>query len=279
MIECRTAAELQAAVAASPEHRALVPTMGDLHAGHLSLIDQARGLESAVWVSVFVNRFQFNEPSDYAVYRQQTEADFEQLRTAGVDLVYAPDERSMWGLSAPDLESFEVPGLTDVLEGKYRPGHLCAVAAVVDQLFMQTQPTSAVFGEKDYQQLVLVRDLAARRSPAIRIAAGSVVREADGLAMSSRNQRLSPEARQQAVQLPQVLTAAARSLERGVGIEAVEREAYAALQTGGFEMDYVAVRSADDLSPVAQPGRWVVLAAGRLGGVRLLDVCPAVGVN
>ena len=272
MILCRTAAQLEAALARQPKERILVPTMGGLHAGHLSLIDYTRQSPGVVLATVFVNRHQFDDPEDFANYPREEEEDFERLRQAGVDLTYAPDEQAIWGGEPPRLEAFEMPGLTDVLEGQYRPGHLTAVAAVVSRLFDQMEPTVAVFGEKDYQQLVLVRRLAVECQPPIRIVAAPVVREPDGLAMSSRNRRLDPRSRKQAAGLHRILEAAAKSIKDGVNIEQVQLQAFEALAELGFEPDYVEVREADSLRlPVAADRDLVILAAARLSGVRLLD--------
>lgn len=273
MILCRTAAQLEAALARQPGERILVPTMGGLHAGHLSLIECARQSLGAVLATVFVNRHQFDDPGDFSDYPREEEEDFERLRRAGVDLTYAPDERAVWGGEAPQLDAFEMPGLTDVLEGRHRPGHLTAVAAVVSRLFDQTEPTAAVFGEKDYQQLVLVRRLAEERRPPVRIIAAPVVREPDGLAMSSRNRRLDSRSRARAAELHRTLEAAAESVRDGLDVEQARRQALQALTEAGFEPDYVAVREADSLRRPAPTDRdLVVLAAARLAEVRLLDV-------
>ncbi len=275
MILCRTAAQLEAALARQPKERTLVPTMGALHAGHLSLFRIARESPGAVVATVFVNRHQFDDPEDFTHYPRTEEEDFEQLRRAGVDLAYAPDEQAVWGGEPPRLEAFEMPGLTDVLEGQYRPGHPRAVAAVVSRLFDQTGPTAAVFGEKDYQQLVLVRRLAEGRRPPVQIIAAPVIREPDGLAMSSRNRRLSPRSRERAAELHRILEAAAGFIQDGRAVEPVQRQASEALIDSGFEPDYVAVCDADSLRPAAASDRrLVILAAARLAGVRLLDVVP-----
>ena len=273
MILCRTAAQLEAALARQPKERTLVPTMGGLHAGHLSLIDYARQRPGAVLATVFVNRHQFDDPEDFSNYPRDEEEDFERLRQVGVDLAYAPDEQAVWGGEAPRLDAFKMPGLTDVLEGQYRPGHLTAVAAVVSRLFDQIEPTAAVFGEKDYQQLVLVRRLAEERQPPVQIIAAPVVREPDGLAMSSRNRRLNSQSRARAAELHRTLEAAVESIKDGLNIEQVQLQALKALAELGFEPDYVEVREADSLrQPAAADRDLVILVAARLSGVRLLDV-------
>lgn len=272
MILCRTAAQLEAALARQPRERTLVPTMGGLHAGHLSLIEHARQCPGIVLATVFVNRYQFDDPEDFSNYPREEEEDFERLRQAGVDLTYAPDEQAVWGGEAPRVDMFEIPGLTDVLEGQYRPGHPPAVAAVVSRLFDQTTPTAGVFGEKDYQQLVLVRRLAAERRPPVRIIAAPIVREPDGLAMSSRNRRLDSRSREQAAGLHRTLQAVAESIKNELDVEQAQRQAFETLVGSGFEPDYVEVREADSLRrPVATDRDLVILAAARLSGVRLLD--------
>ena len=280
MILCRTAAQLEAALARQPRERTLVPTMGGLHAGHLSLIEYARQSPGAVLATVFVNRHQFDDPEDFSDYPREEEKDFERLRRAGVDLTYAPDEQAVWGGEPPRLDAFEVPGLTDVLEGQYRPGHLTAVAAVVSRLFDQLEPTAAVFGEKDYQQLVLVRRLAEERQPPVQIIAAPVVREPDGLAMSSRNRRLDSRSRERAAELHRILESAAESVREGLDVEQVQPQAFKALAELGFEPDYVEVREADSLLPVVASDReFVILAAARLAGVRLLDAVRVTSVH
>ena len=274
MILCRTVAQLQAALTDVPRPWTLVPTMGGLHAGHLSLIERAREHgPGAVLATLFVNRHQFDEAADFVAYPREEAADVAQFRAAGADLVYAPDEHAVWGDGAPTLKEYEMPGLTDVLEGQYRRGHLVAMAAVVARLFDQAQPDAAVFGEKDYQQLVLVQRLAARRNPAVEIVAAPVVREADGLAMSSRNHRLAPEARVRACVLQKTLQDVARAMMEGGTAALAEGQALDALRAAGLEPDYVAVRDADSLQPVTEAvSGCVVLAAARLAGVRLLDM-------
>ena len=222
--------------------------------------------------TVFVNRHQFDDPEDFSSYPREEDEDFEQLRQAGVNLTYAPDEQAVWGGEAPRLDAFEMPGLTDVLEGRYRPGHLTAVAAVVSRLFDQVEPTAAVFGEKDYQQLVLVRRLARERRPPVRIIAAPVVREPDGFAVSSRNRRLPSQSREQAAELHRILLATAGSVKDGLDVGQAQRQAFQALVTAGFEPAYVEVREADSLRPPTPTDRaLVILAAARLAGVRLLD--------
>ena len=275
MIVCRAAAELRAALAGRPGPHAMVPTMGALHAGHTSLMERARDHARTVSVSVFVNPHQFNERSDYASYPRSAAADLAAMEAAGVDAAYVPDEPAVWGGETPDLSRWEIPGLTDQLEGAWRPRHLPAVAAVVDRLFDQARPDLAMFGEKDYQQLLMIRRHAAARTPPVAIVPAPVVREADGLALSSRNQLLDAPARRRAAKLPAILGGAARAVENGGEPKAAAERAERELAAAGFEVDYVTVRRADDLAaPGAGDRELVALAAARADGVRLIDAMP-----
>ncbi len=275
MIVCRTPEELRAALAGRPGPHAMVPTMGALHAGHTSLMERARPRARTVSASVFVNPHQFNEQSDYAAYPRSEAADIEAMEAAGVDVAYVPDEAAVWGGETPDLSRWEIPGITDQLEGAWRPRHLPAVAAVVDRLFDQARPDLSMFGEKDYQQLLMIRRHAAARTPPIEIIPAPVVREADGLALSSRNQLLDAQARRQAARLPEILEGVVAEAGGGGEPAAAAGRAETELEAAGFEVDYVTARRADDL---AEPGtgdrQLVALAAARAGGVRLLDAMP-----
>ena len=275
MIVCRTAAALRERLAGRPGPHAMVPTMGALHAGHASLMARAREVAGTVSASVFVNPHQFNERPDYAAYPRSEAADLEAMAAAGVDVAYVPDEAAVWGGAVPDLPRWEIPGLTDQLEGAWRPRHLPAVAAVVDRLFEQARPDLSLFGEKDYQQLLMIRRHAAARTPPIEIVPAPVVREADGLALSSRNQLLDAAARRRAARLPEILEGAVAEVADGGDPAGAAGRAEKALETAGFAVDYVTVRRADDLAePGAGDRELVALAAARAGGVRLLDAMP-----
>ena len=275
MIVCRTPEELRTALAGRPGPHAMVPTMGALHAGHTSLMERARPRARTVSASVFVNSHQFNEQSDYAAYPRAAAADLEAMEAAGVDVAYVPDEPAVWGGEIPDLSRWEIPGITDQLEGAWRPRHLPAVASVVDRLFDQALPDLSMFGEKDYQQLLMIRRHAAARTPPIEIIPVPVVREADGLALSSRNQLLDARARRQAARLPEILEGVVAEAGAGGELAAAAGRAEAELAAAGFEVDYVTVRRADDLAePAAGDRELVALAAARAGGVRLLDAMP-----
>jgi pantoate--beta-alanine ligase len=255
---------------------AFVPTMGNLHEGHLSLVRQARLQERRVIVSIFVNPLQFERADDLAAYPRTLEADTRLLAEAGVDALFCPEVDDMYPAAAAVAARVSVPALSGILEGASRPGHFDGVATVVAKLFNMVQPDVAVFGEKDFQQLRLIEAMVAALDFPLAIEPGPTVRAEDGLALSSRNGRLSPEARSQAGALYQALqriVAAGWDPLRAVPVEAeAEAAALAALAGAGFTMDYLTVRRAPDLAAPAPGDRdLVVLAAGWLDGVRLID--------
>jgi pantoate--beta-alanine ligase len=239
-----------------------VPTMGNLHEGHLSLMRIARGHGRAVVVSIFVNRLQFQPGEDFERYPRTFERDRELLASEGVEIVFAPDERVLYPV--PQTYTVRPPAVAAELEGKFRPGFFDGVATVVLKLFNCVQPTVAVFGKKDYQQLMIVRGMVRQLDLPLTIEPGETVREPDGLAMSSRNAYLSVAERAEAPRLHRVLT----NVARGMAPAQAMRE----LEQSGWQPDYVEVRSRGDLAP-AKPGdkELVVLAAARLGATRLID--------
>ena len=242
---------------------AFVPTMGNLHAGHVSLLRLARRHAPHVAASIFVNRMQFAPGEDFERYPRTFAADCAKLRAARVGLLFAPGERTLY----PGAQGFTVepPALAEELEGAFRPGFFRGVATVVLKLFHCVQPAVAVFGKKDYQQLVLVRAMVRQLDLPIRIVAGATVREPDGLAMSSRNNYLSRAERREAPRLQRVLQAVAGGSLRPA--QAMRR-----LAAAGWKPDYIEVRRRADL---ARPRRGeralVVLGAARLGATRLID--------
>ena len=253
--------ELRRAAAELPG-LAFVPTMGGLHAGHIALLQLARGQARHVAASIFVNRLQFAPGEDYASYPRTFEDDCEKLRAASVDLLFAPDEAVLY----PEPQGFivEPPGIADELEGRFRPRFFHGVATVVLKLFNCVQPRIAVFGKKDYQQLHVVRAMARQLNLPIDILAGETVREADGLALSSRNSYLSTEERSEAPHLQRVLQKVKNGTSCG--------DALQELAAAGWQPDYVEVRRRSDLAPPQGGDReLVVLAAARLGGTRLID--------
>ena len=249
-----------------------VPTMGNLHAGHHSLVRLAREHADRVVASVFVNPTQFGPNEDYARYPRTPEADAAGLGAAGCDLLWLPSVETMYPYGVEATVQVRVPGVTEVLEGAHRPGHFDGVATVVARLFNQVQPDAAVFGRKDYQQLAVVRYLVRDLAFPLAIVAGPILREADGLAMSSRNQYLSAGERPVAAELQRTLQAMRAAIAAGTPRAQVEADARAALQRHGFDVDYVVVRRPDLGEPVdGEGGARVALVAARLGRTRLID--------
>ena len=270
-----TIAELRAALP-MPGRCVLVPTMGNLHAGHLALVSQAKRHGLPVVASIFVNRLQFAPHEDFDRYPRTLEKDAELLDGVGCDIVFAPDEVELY----PVPQSYKVqpdPALADILEGHFRPGFFTGVCTVVMKLFGCVQPAVAVFGKKDYQQLMVIRHMVAQFALPITIEAGETRRADDGLALSSRNAYLSQAERQQAVALSQALrslTDAARDTVRPLAD--LEADAMAALSTQGWQPDYLTLRRRSNLQPLAEadrpsPGPLVALGAARLGTTRLID--------
>ncbi len=272
----RTARELRAAMAAG-RGAAFVPTMGNLHDGHLSLMRLGKSAGQPLVASIFVNRLQFAPHEDFASYPRTFEADCDKLRSVGCDLLFAPDERELY----PVEQTFRVStphGLGDILEGEFRPGFFEGVATVVMKLFGCVQPAVAVFGMKDYQQLMVVRRMVAQFNLPIEVRAGATMRETDGLAMSSRNGYLSASERAEAPALQRALQALARRAAADRTPQALadaERDALAGLRDRGWQPDYLCVRRRSDLQrPASAPelaGPLVALGAARLGTTRLID--------
>ena len=250
-----------------------VPTMGNLHAGHLSLVAKARQHTDKVVVSIFVNPLQFGPGEDFDSYPRTLEQDAVALAEAGVDLLFAPSVNEMYPHGREGQTQISVPQLGDILEGISRPGFFTGVATVVNKLFHCVPADVAVFGEKDYQQLLVIRRMAEDLNLPIEIIGGAIVREASGLAMSSRNGYLSEEQRAQAASLYKCLTAMREEIKAGRrDFGTLEQEACVGLQAAGFQPDYVILRSATDLEQVTETTRSVViLAAASLGNTRLID--------
>ena len=250
----------------------LVPTMGNLHDGHLSLVHTARDHCDAVVVSVFVNPTQFGPGEDFDAYPRTLDADADRLRDAGVEVLFAPSVDEMYPLGA-NHTWVDVDGLGDYLCGADRPGHFRGVATVVSKLFHIVQPDVAVFGEKDFQQLAILRRMTEELLFPIRIVGAPIARDADGLAMSSRNGYLSDQERARAPRLQHHLDQARRALETGErDFRELEARTAAALSAEGFEVDYVTVANARTLAPAGAGDRdLVIAAAARLGKPRLID--------
>ncbi len=272
----RTVAELRAQVAAwkySGDRVGFVPTMGALHDGHLSLVQLARTRAQRVVASVFVNPTQFGPNEDFDAYPRDEARDAELLAGAGCDLLFAPTVAEMY----PEgfATTVTVAGVSEPLDGEARPGHFAGVATVVSKLLNQAQPDVAVFGEKDYQQLQVIRRLVRDMDMPVEIVGAPTARAENGLALSSRNAYLSEAERDVAGQLNVILKAAIAELNAGGRVDAAEARAVEALRAAGFgRIDYVEVRDAADLSrlgpgPVDRPAR--ILAAALLGRTRLID--------
>jgi pantoate--beta-alanine ligase len=271
-----TVRELRVAVAAwrrAGERVGFVPTMGNLHAGHHALLEIARRHAARVIASVFVNPTQFGPNEDFARYPRTLEADARGLDARGCDLVFAPSVEEMYPRGLAQHVRVHVPALSDVLDGAHRPGHFDGVATVVTRLLNMAQSDVAVFGRKDYQQLLVVRHLVADLALPVEIVAGDTVREADGLALSSRNQYLSPEQRARAPLIFRTLQAMAGGVRSGREISMVEGEARRGLEAAGFVPDYAVVRRASDLAETEsnRAEAKVALIAARLGTTRLID--------
>lgn len=249
-----------------------VPTMGNLHAGHFSLVKLARARADRVVASVFVNPTQFGPNEDFARYPRTPEQDAGGLAEAGCDLLWMPSVQTMYPFGADGAVQMRVPGIANVLEGAHRPGHFDGVATVVARLFNQVQPDVAAFGRKDYQQLAVIRYLVRELAFPIDLLAGETMREADGLAMSSRNQYLDTSARAIAPEIHRTLQAMREAVWAGMPVQQVESDASARLRAHGFEVDYAAVRRDDLAEPGGTAsGALVALVAARIGGTRLID--------
>lgn len=249
-----------------------VPTMGNLHAGHYSLVKLARQHADCVVSSVFVNPTQFGPNEDFTRYPRTPEADTGGLQEAGCDVLWLPTVESMYPFGVELAAKIHVPGVSSVLEGAHRPGHFDGVCTVVSRLFNQVQPDVAAFGRKDYQQLAVIQQMVTDLAFPIEIIGGEIVREADGLAMSSRNQYLDGAARPQAAHIRRILLAMRDACLAGTARHQVEAEAEARLREAGFQVDYAVVRLPDLGEPQdGQGGARVALVAAKIGNTRLID--------
>ena len=252
-----------------------VPTLGNLHAGHFSLIEIARQHSDRVVASVFVNPTQFGPNEDFASYPRTLPEDQRGLEAAKCDLLFAPAVDEIYPFGAASTVRVDVPGVSETLDGAARPGHFAGVATVVTKLFNLVQPDVAVFGQKDYQQLLVIRRMVADLCVPIRIIGAPTLREANGLAMSSRNQYLTSEERERAAIILRTLHAMRDQTRRGNAIADVEKSAADALIAAGLKPDYAVIRRAEDLAD-PHPGErhLVALIAARLGRARLIDNLP-----
>lgn len=252
---------------------ALVPTMGNLHKGHATLVAQARKHADRVVVSVFVNPLQFGPNEDFQTYPRTPDDDRALLEEYQADLLFAPEVSDMYPQGMQQHTMVQVPELSDMLCGVVRPGHFVGVATVVAKLFNIVQPDVALFGEKDFQQLAIIKRMAIDLCMPLQVIGVPTVRESDGLAMSSRNRYLSDEQRKLAPHIHAALNAVANRLQQGQrDFVLLEQMASQQLIQAGFKPDYVSIRDADTLQlPEALSRRLVVLTAARLGRARLID--------
>ena len=255
------------------EHVALVATMGNLHDGHLSLVEVARQHAERVVVSVFVNPTQFEPGGDFDEYPRTLQMDQRKLQRANADLLFVPEIDTMYPFGTEDSTRVIVPALSKDLCGRLRPGHFDGVTSVVARLFCLVMPDVAVFGQKDYQQQMIIRRMVADLSLSIGIESAPTQRESDGLAQSSRNQYLTEDERRIAPLLYGTLQGIARDLQSGKrNYQELESQAMRALADAGFAPDYVAIRRGENLgAPDRDTDELVVLAAARLGKARLID--------
>jgi len=255
------------------EHVAIVPTMGNLHTGHVSLVNVAKEHAERVVVTVFVNPTQFGEGEDFETYPRTFDKDTRRLKTVAADVLFAPSLETVYPFGIDNATAVTVPGLTENFCGSYRPGHFDGVTTVVARLFVLVRPDVAVFGQKDYQQQLVIRRMVEDLNLPVTILTAPTIREDDGLAMSSRNTFLSDDERERAPALYQALADVECQLHDGVGdLDALEQQARNKLERAGFLPEYVAVRRAEDLGPPEEGCReLVVLAAANLGQARLID--------
>lgn len=255
------------------EHVAIVPTMGNLHSGHASLVELAREHAERVVVTVFVNPTQFAEGEDFEDYPRTLERDKRRLQRVNTDVIFVPNVETLYPFGLQNATSVTVPGLTENFCGSFRPGHFDGVTTVVARLFALVQPDVAVFGQKDYQQQLVIRRMVDDLGLPINIITAPTVREENGLAMSSRNAYLSDEERAMAPKIHEVLKSAGEALQSGKrNFEELENAASKQLSEAGFEVEYVAIRRALDLSvPNRDCDELVLMVAAHLGKARLID--------
>lgn len=266
-----TPKEIQA-LSSQSVRTALVPTMGNLHAGHLSLIRQVKPLVDKVIVSIFVNPTQFGPKEDFSSYPRTFEQDCALLVSEGVDILFAPQAQDIYPQGIEGSTSIYVPTLSEILCGASRPGHFQGVATIVFKLFQMVQPNLAIFGEKDFQQLAVIRKMCADLNSPVEILGAPIVREADGLAMSSRNQYLSLQERGTACLLYAELKNLVDKAKNSDQYESLIQDSIERLNEAGFKTDYVALRRQQDLKePGLKDTKLVALAAAFLGKTRLID--------
>jgi len=261
------------ALRAGGKSLALVPTMGALHAGHLALVEEAKRRADRVAATIFVNPLQFGANEDFGRYPRQEEKDAEALAEAGCDLLWLPQPEEMY--PAGFATNVSVKGLGDRWEGEARPGHFDGVATAVAKLLCAVRPDIAVFGEKDFQQLAVIRRMTQDLQLGVEILGVPTVRDADGLALSSRNSYLSADERRRAGELPTALKDAAADIRSGTPVSEALARAVERLKSAGFKIDYVALVNSLTLEPLEKPeGSMRLIAAATIGTTRLLDNIP-----
>jgi pantoate--beta-alanine ligase len=274
MLQIRKIQELRAQISRwrqQGQRIAFVPTMGNLHDGHLSLVRIGKEQADRLVSSIFVNPMQFAPNEDFDSYPRTVERDCKALMEEHCDLVYLPDVNDLYPQDLPHMTRVEVPDITSRLEGRFRPGHMTGVSTIVLKLFNLVQPDIAIFGKKDYQQWRLIEKMVRDLNLPIDVIGGETRREADGLAMSSRNQYLNAEQRERALALYRQLTAAAKTIRSGRDVAAALQTAVNELSQAGFEVDYFELCNRNTLDPAAAGDPMVLLAAARMGKTRLID--------
>jgi pantoate--beta-alanine ligase len=263
-------AELRERLQREPNN-VLVPTMGNLHEGHIQLVNNAKPRGACTVVSIFVNRMQFGPREDFDKYPRTLKADCDKLEAAGCNVVFAPDEKEIY--PEPQTYAVEPPEISQILDGAIRPGHFRGVATVVLKLFNMVQPKAAIFGKKDYQQCIVLKNMVRQLALPIEIILADTVRAPDGLALSSRNGYLSANERKEAVFLSLALKRARAEVAAGKrDFQRIELQEMAALAARGWKPDYIAIRRQSDLqAPGPEDRALVILAAARLGATRLID--------
>ena len=263
-------AELRERLRREPNN-VLVPTMGNLHEGHIQLVNNAKPRGACTVVSIFVNRMQFGPREDFDKYPRTLQADCDKLEAAGCNVVFAPDEKEIY--PEPQTYAVEPPEISQILDGAIRPGHFRGVATVVLKLFNMVQPKAAIFGKKDYQQCIVLKNMVRQLALPIDIILADTVRAPDGLALSSRNGYLSAAERKEAVFLSLALQRARAEVAAGKrDFQRIELQEMAALAARGWKPDYIAIRRQSDLqAPGPEDRALVILAAARLGSTRLID--------
>lgn len=279
MIVCKSIKQLRAQISEwrnDKETIAFVPTMGNLHAGHLSLVELAQQKAVHVVVSIYVNPLQFSPDEDFASYPRTLENDLKKLEDIGTDLVFVPDTLMICPRGEAQSSFVEVPVLSHVIEGEFRPGFFKGVCTVVLKLFNMVQPDYAVFGEKDFQQLLIIKQMVDDLDLPIEIVAAAIKRESDGLAMSSRNNYLDSSNREKSCFLSQALMTCRDQIEQGTSVGQAEKNCIDTLQNYGFLVDYVTLRETIGLEKVsnndiAANNEVIILAAAKIGETRLID--------